>query len=74
MLSEDNRKRIIDAIALLEAVLRESDTKIQSAAVLRALEGAGKGPGGAAAGAPGAAGGGGGDFGREDTGRWHRKL
>lgn len=72
MLSADDRKRIIDAIALLEAVLRSTDDSVKSAALLRAIERAGQaavtGAGGSGAGAGGA------DYGRENTGRWHRQL
>ena len=74
MIDEANRRRIIDAIALLEQVLRESDTTIRSAAVLRALERAGQDkPPASGDGGTRGSGGGGGDYGREDI-RWHRQL
>lgn len=70
MLDDTDRKKIIDAIALLEQVLRATDTSIKSAAMLRAIETAGqKPPEGAPTGE-----GGGADYGVENTQRWHRKL
>jgi hypothetical protein len=62
-MTDENRKRIIDAIALLEQVLRDTDQSIKSAAVLRALETAGRAePPGVIQGGPG---GGSADYGRE---------
>lgn len=71
MLDDSDRKKIIDAIALLEQVLRATDNTIKSAAMLRAIEAAGhQEPGPAATGGTTE---GGGDFGLEDTRRWQRK-
>lgn len=73
MLDDADRKRIIDAIALLEQVLRDSDTTIKSAAMLRAIETAGqKGTSGERT-VTTEGGGGGGDYGRENI-KYQRQL